>query len=62
MTEPGAVKVPPGSPPTFPRNPFSSNGEFVLNTAERLTGLDLDGDGDVGVAGHDNRAQPLRAG
>jgi hypothetical protein len=28
-----------------------------VNIAERLTGRDLDGDGDVGVAGHYNRAR-----
>merc|ERR1719174_1412579 len=28
-----------------------------VNIAERLTGRDLDGDGDVGVAGHNNRAR-----
>ena len=35
--------------------------EATTNAAERLTGLDLDRDGDIGVAGHNNRAQPVRA-
>ena len=32
-----------------------------VNIAERLTGRDLDGDGDVGLAGHYNRVRSRRA-
>eukprot|EP00966_Prymnesium_polylepis_P145327 3356082-Prymnesium_polylepis.1 len=31
------------------------SGQMALDALERLTGLDLDGDGDIGVKGHDNK-------
>ena len=33
----------------------------ATNVAERITGRDLDGDGDVGLAGHYNRVRSARA-
>ena len=53
-------KLIPSDAPRSDRDPEAQSFlEATINMAESLTGIDLDGDGDVGMAGSDNAPRKL---